>query len=507
MAAFPRPPEGRNRVLLVFPKLFPNKTYMEGEYVHYPQSCLQLAHALKKDDVPVTIIDGRTQENWREEIAKIQDEVMCVGISALTGQVSQGLEIAKHVRETIPGAPIIWGGWHPTIFHRESVESPHADIIARGEGDELIRDLVRALRNGEDLDGITGITYKVDGEIRVNPDRPLMKGYSMEMLPYEMLDPSKYEARVGQISIITSRGCPQDCQYCSIQSYYTRHWYGREADEIVDQMEQLIERFGIRHFIIQDSNFFVNPRRTHAICEGIVKRGLDITWEGSGHTKVLIKTPPETYELVKKSGCRQISVGVETGSPRMLNLIHKGLRLEQIYELAEVIKRTGLTFRTNFIIGLPGEEKEDLLATFDLVRKLHNLCPNHRATVYMYHPIPGSPLYDEEIRNGQIIGYPSRLEEWAEFRIESDTGWDVTRPWRGKDLIANYRNRDEVRMMSFYLWTGCLADEFGKRLPPGKYRLGFSLMQQMANLRLNTRFYGLPFEWWLYQFYRRQKTR
>jgi radical SAM superfamily enzyme YgiQ (UPF0313 family) len=480
---------------------------MEGEYVHFPQSILQLAHALKKDDVPVSILDGRTQENWREEIRKIKDEVMCVGISALTGQVSQGLEIATFVREIIPTAPIVWGGWHPTIFHKESVESPYADIIARGEGDELIRDLVPAIRNGEDLSNISGITYKVNGEIHVNPERPLMKGYSMEILPYEMLDTSKYEVRVRQMSIITSRGCPQDCQYCSIQSYYTRHWYGREAEELVDQMEYLIKRFGIKHFIIQDSNFFVNPRRTHAICEGIIKRGLDITWEASGHSKVLIKTPPETFELVKKSGCQQISVGVETGSPRMLEIIHKGLKLEQIYQLTDVIVKTGVTFRTNFIIGLPGEEKEDLLATFDLVRKLHNMCPNHRATVYMYHPIPGSPLYEEEIRGGQIIGYPSRLEEWANFKIESDTGWDVTRPWRGKDLIENYRNRDDVRMMSFYLWTGCLSDEFEKHLPTARLRMAFNVIQQMANIRLNTKFYSLPFEWWLYQYYRRQKTK
>ncbi len=505
MKGFPTPPAGRSKVLLIFPKLFPKKTYQEDEYVHFPLSVLQLAAALKKDDVDVTILDGRVEENYRDRILEIKDDLLCVGLSCLTGQVSQGLEIARFVREQSPEVPIIWGGWHPTIFHEASAESPHADIVVRGEGEEVIRELVSAFKNNSDLAGIKGITYRVNGVVKVNPDRTLAKDVAIASLPYELLDASRYEVRKKQISIITSRGCPQNCSYCSIQSYYTRHWYGRDAEEIVDKIEELKNRFGARHFIFQDSNFFVNPKRTKAIAEGIIRRGLDITWEASGHTKVLVRTDPEIYELVKRSGCRQISVGVESGSPRMLNIIHKGLKLEEVFNLACVIADSKIVFRTNFIIGLPGETNEDLHQTFNVIRKLHNFCPNLKVTVYMYHPIPGSPMYEEEMASGQIIDYPTSLEEWAEFKIESDVGWDATRPWRGKDLIENYRNRDHVRARSFYLWAGCLSDGFEQSLPTTTLRLGYRFLRGLSNVRLNTGVFFAPFEWWAYQAYRHRK--
>ena len=502
MKGFPTPPEGRSKVLLVFPKLFPKKTYQEGEYVHFPLSVLQLAAALRKDNVDTIILDGRIEENYREKILSLKHELLCVGFSCLTGQVSQGLEIARFVRENVPEIPIIWGGWHPTIFHEASIQSPCADIIARGEGEEIIRELVKAFKNGHNISEIKGITYKINGKVMVNPDRPLMKNYKLENLPYELLDTSRYEVQEGRISIITSRGCPQNCSYCSIQSYYTRHWYGRDADEILDQIVHLKNKFNVDHFIFQDSNYFVNPKRTKAISEEIIRRGIKITWEASGHTKVLVRTDQDTYDLVKKSGCRKISVGVESGSPRMLNIIHKGLKIEEVFNLAKLIADSKITFRTNFIIGLPGETNEDLLQTFNVIRRLHNSCPNLKVSVYMYHPIPGSPMYEEEMKSGQIIDYPTTLEEWANFKIESDIGWDATRPWRGKDLIENYRDRSHVRARSFYLWAGCLSDGFEQRLHSTPLLLAYKFLHRLANIRLNTGAFFLPFEWWAYRYYR-----
>ncbi len=498
------PPEGRSRVLLVFPRLFPRKTYQEGEHVHFPLSVLQLAAALQKDGVDVTILDGRVETDYRDKILAVRDELLCAGISCLTGQVSHGLEIAEFIRENIPEIPIVWGGWHLTTFHKESIRSPHADVVVRGEGEEIIRRLAKAFKAGSGLEEINGITYKVNGNIKINPDLPLESDVRMATLPYDLLDIDKYEVQEGRIGMITSRGCPQACAYCSIQSYYTRHWFGREAREIVDQIDLLKNRFDVKHFIFQDSNYFVNPRRTKAISEEILNRGLGITWEASGHTKVLVRTDLETYRLVKDSGCVQISVGVESGSPRMLDIIHKGLKVEEVFRLSELIARTGITFRTNFMIGLPGETKTDLLQSFDVIRKLHNSCPNMKVTVYMYHPIPGSPMYEEEIKSGQIISYPTALEDWAKFKIDADVGWDSTRPWRGKDLIDNYRNRDNVRTMSFYLWAGCLSEGLQERLQSPVVRSAFRVIRRLANIRMDTGIFLFPFEWWLYRYHRRR---
>ncbi len=211
--------------------------------------------------------------------------------------------------------------------------------------------------------------------------------------------------------------------------------------------------------------------------------------------------------MVKKSGCRQISVGVETGSTRMLNIIHKGLKLEEVFRLAEIIASSKITFRTNFMIGLPGETNQDLLETLRVIRKLHNSSPNLKVSVYMYHPIPGSPMYREEMESGQIIDYPTTLEQWANFKIETDTGWDATRPWRGKDLIENYRNRDGARLRSFYLWAGCLSDGFERRLDSRGLRAGYQILRRLAAFRLSTGIFSLPLEWYAYQYYRRRWKR
>jgi len=505
MKSFLYPPEGRSRVLLVFPRLFAKRTYQEDDYPHFPLSTLHLAAALKEDNVEVDILDGRTDQNYRDKILAHRDDLLFVGFSCLTGQISHGVEIARFVRERCPEIPLVWGGWHPTIFHEASLRSPLADVVARGEGEEIVRDLTRAFQKRSGLEDILGITYKANGDIRVNPDRPIAREFKKLELPYELLDSRRYEVSKGRVSIITSRGCPQNCSYCSIQSYYTRHWYGRTAAEIVDQVEYLKNRFNVRHVTFQDSNYFVDPRRTKAVSEEMIRRGLDITWEASGHTKAMIATGKETLELVRKSGCQQISVGVESGSPRMLNIIHKGLKLEDVFKLVGLIDGSGITFRANYIIGLPGETTEDLMATFNMVRKLHNIYPNLKVSVYMYHPIPGSPLYEEEMKGGQIIDYPTLLEEWSNFEIESDTGWDATRPWRGKDLIDNYRDRDHVRAMSFYLWGGCLSAGFERRLPNIGQKLAYRLLQKMSTFRLDHELYSLPVEWWAYQAYRSRK--
>ena len=494
----------KNHVLLVFPKLYADKIYAPGEVEQFPISALTLADCLMKDDVKVTILDGRVHEDDYEDILEeLKEELLFVGISALTGQVSQGVPIAESVRSIMPEVPIVWGGWHATIFHESTIASDLVDVVARGEGEDTIRELAKAFQGRMQFGEIKGITYLEDDLVMVNPDRPIAAEFEEEVLPYDLVDPQHYEVVNNQLSMITSRGCPHDCTYCSIRTYYERRWYGNEATKVVNVIEQLRDKFQVTHFVFQDSNFFADPRRARSICEELIERDLGVTWQASGHINPLAVFFRNGGEILEQAGCVRLAMGVESGSQRMLDEMKKGLKVETLMEVAAYLDKTEIQLSCNFMMGLPGETEPDLLETFRVVRKLHEIHPEMGTVVYMYMPVPGSPMYDAELEAGLIYDYPTTLEGWVGFKLDSSTGWDSVRPWRGKDPMNNYRNREDVRIKSFFLWTGTLSTGFERNFNNNLTRRAFRWLRKRSNARLDRERFSLPWEWWMYRGYRR----
>ncbi|MEW6097023.1 MAG: radical SAM protein, partial [bacterium] len=449
-------------VALFFPKLYPEQKVQEGKKVFIPLSILTVGSYVMGKGISVLLIDSRVEkeDEYKENLLSLKDRLLCVGVSVLTNQIPDGVNFSRFIKEKLPEVPVIWGGWHATIFHEETIKSPYVDIIVKGEGEYIFSDLLSHLLGKKSLDNILGINYKLNGEIKINPPMPVGQSFPTNKLYYEeLLDLSLYEVMKGEIGYRSSRGCPHRCAYCLIQHTFHRRWIGKPANEVVEDIIYLKERFNIHHVKFLDDNFFTERERVKKICEGFIAHKVDITWEVNGHVNTLNRTDFETFKLIKKAGCIKLTTGVESGSTKMLTLLQKDIKIETVIPLAKRIREAEIPFRTNFIVGLPKESKEDLLKTFKIIQELYKINLDQLVAIYLYSPIPGTILYEWEIKHGEKIHYPSSIEEWANYKFDKVGEIDASKPWtREAHLMSleGYRDRRYIKLMTFYLWICCL---------------------------------------------------
>jgi radical SAM superfamily enzyme YgiQ (UPF0313 family) len=463
-----------------------------------PLSLLYVAGPLVMNGYEVVIVDSRIK-GWEEKLKVSLKDAVCAGISCFVAQIPSSLNIAKLIKNNFPELPIVWGGWYPTTAAEHVISSPYVDIIVRGEGEETFLELVDNLSDSQMLDTISGITFKNNGSIVSNPDRPVLKEYPSFRLPYNLLDHTKYDLSLGRALIVTSRGCPYRCAYCTIKTFYNRRWTAMSAQAVLDNFEQLYRKYNVRQFDIHDDNFFVNKKRVQSIFEGILDYDWKIKWTSVGNIKDLKKMDYKMFKLAKDSGCFKIRAGIETGSPRIMDLIDKHFNVEDVIKVAEILADLDIEFRPSFILGLPKEKDEDIYLTLDLVKRLIEMNPSKLPAVFMYHPIPGTKLYFEELQEGLLTEYPN-LDGWGHISWKNIAhAWYVT-----PDTVHDYRvrERNRVRMISFY-FRFAYARRFQKKFKKGPLKYFWKLMlvvfQYMAMLRYNFKFFFIPFEWNLYR--------
>lgn len=315
----------KNTIVLFYPKIY--DTYVEWHRA--PLSLMAIARQIEQD-FSVEIIDERVEEKISEKVAKSLQNALCFGITALTGtQLRHALKIANFVRRDAPDIPIVWGGWHSSIMPEQTAMHPLVDIVVRGQGEVTFYEIVNALKLNKQLDDVLGITYKKDGKVISNPDRPFHDINEFPPMPYHLVNVEKYigsppgsnGARI--ISYISSMGCPHRCAFCADTTVYKRRWSGLRADRVVDELERLSKAYNIEGFYFEDSNFFASIERVKNICKGILDKGLQIKWEGEVRTEKFLKADKELKDLIKKSGCYQLLVGAESGSQEVLDMINK----------------------------------------------------------------------------------------------------------------------------------------------------------------------------------------
>jgi anaerobic magnesium-protoporphyrin IX monomethyl ester cyclase len=480
-------------VVLFFPKFNIPTAYTPG-FITLPQSLLFLAAPLISEGYHVILIDERLNGNKYQMIETYKDSIIACGISCIIPQVSSGLKFAKYIKENLPDVPVVWGGWHPTLHHKQTIGSLYVDVVVRGDGEETLVELVKRFYNGQPLDDVLGITYKDDGGIRVNPDRPLLKKFPSFFLPYHLLDLKKYEISRGIVDYVSSKGCPHRCQFCAIQSVYHRRWIGQRALDVVRNLEILNKEYKVHHIRFIDNNFCVNIKRVRSICQEIIAKKLKVTWEGNGHLHEVRRLDEDLLSLAKKAGLIFLDMGIESGSKDMLELIKKDLTLENLLPVIKRLDVAQIRLCTNFIVGFPTETTADRRKTFMLIRKILDLNPQHQLKLFLYHPIPGTPLYDLEVEQGIIIDYVKGLEDWGGYKIMAN------RPWLPEAYpIKNYRDLEPVRIQIFYFKLGYLRNNTQK----GFFRFIFKILQAISSFRVNNEIYSFPIEWLLFKFYYR----
>jgi radical SAM superfamily enzyme YgiQ (UPF0313 family) len=371
-----------------------------------PLGLAYLAAVLELAGHQVAIFDFSLDPNASsaDEVRRVRAfDPQLVGITAMTSVYKSALETAILLKAEL-GRPIVIGGPHATMYpERVLAESPVIDYVVRGEGEETIQALARALEGGSrELGAISGLTYRLRGEIISNPDRPLIS--NLDALPFparHLFDLERYGLRTpdGQpmVTILSSRGCPYNCSYC-FKGIVGRTYRQRSPDNIIAEIRQIIDRYGIHNFYFIDDLFTIDTRRLNAIADRIINAALDIRWQCLGRVD---RVNAEILKKMYAAGCRQIHFGIESGNQQILERINKGIKLDQVRQAVRWAQEAGIHVKGYFMLGLPGDTEGTMQQTVDLAVEL-NL---DEAMFSLTTPFPGTRLWEELVKKNPQTEY------------------------------------------------------------------------------------------------------
>jgi len=403
-----------------------------------PLGLSYVAATLEQSGFKTEILDANAEFLSPEETAEriINSQAKYIGFTSVTSTIPLVCKVSSLVRARNGNSVIFVGGPHVTFAATETLKDCQAiDIVVRGEGERTASELVKKMEAGEDIAGIKGITFRKGGQIAENPDRELIEDIddiplpARHLLPIYLYSPSALD-NLGfkgskYATIITARGCPNKCVFCSSAAFWKRI-RARTPENVVDELAKLVERYGVKHVEFLDDTLILSKERMERICHLILERNLHIKW--SCYARINHVTA-ELVSLMKKSGCKFIQFGVESGNQEILDRVQKNITLEQVRIAAKIVRRAGIKLMCFFMIGLPGDTEETVRQTIEFAKELK---PNF-ALFCITTPFPGTNLYEELRKTGQLKeGYI-----WQNIQPHEKTDF-YTSTLSSKDLVRLY---------------------------------------------------------------------
>lgn len=461
--------------MLVFPGKF------RGPDPQVPLALLYLASSLQEEGFTVRILDMRLKDFRDFEVGS----PLFVGISCMSGlQIKYALEFARHVRVGNPFTPIVWGGVHPTLLPEQTASNDYVDIVVRGEGELIIKDLANALAEKQPLDDVAGITYSLKGSIKSNPPGQVIDLDALPIaLPYELLQMDKYPSiKSGRFHIQTSRGCPHRCGFCYNTNFNNNKWRAKSSKRVLEEIQYILDMFPDTKIIDPiDDNVFVDRKRVEEICQGLVERKLDIQWRANCRFDYLSTYDKEFLQLLEQSGCTELDFGGESGSPRLQELICKDVTAEQMLKSVENLGCWAPSIEpfVSWMSGLPGETDEDLNQTFGLMDKMSKVNPKtQHYGIFVYTPFP-SP----------VMGYlpqefkaPQSLEEWGSIHV-----FHFDPPWHSKEQVEKLHTISAVTRLAFYPQSRIRERDL-------TYKFAYTVINKIERYRWKNRNFAFPIE-------------
>jgi len=365
-----------------------------------------LASVLEKENHKVKIIDAPvldyTLEDIKEEIKEFKPD--WVGITSVTSTIYDAYKVAEIAKEVDPEIRTIMGGPHVSFTARKTLEECRfVDVVARGEGEGVVLDIAK----GYDLSEIKGITYREDGEIRENEPRGFIQDLDNLPFPaYHLFPMERYQIEGERFAnIITSRGCPFSCIFCSSSALCGKRWRARSPGNVVEELEFLKDRYGITEVEFLDDTFTLNRHRAEEICDLMIKKRLNIRWSCSSRVDTISQA---LVKKLKRAGCYLLYLGIESGSQKLLDTIQKKITLAQARDAVRMIKEQGLQTVCTFMLGIPGETVKTIKSTINFAKRLN---PS-MAQFTLLTPYPGTKLFSIADKKGWIL-----TKDWSKYTI------------------------------------------------------------------------------------------
>lgn len=314
-----------------------------------------------------------------------------VGISSDTTRIRKAMDLAQRAARF--GRPVFMGGTHPQFMPEEILSTNRVTAIVRGEGDSIFPELLRVFESDGDLASVQGIIYKEGKQIVTTPDAPPV---DIDLLPLparHLVNLQNYGAIMGIrpiTPVITSRGCPSACSFCSSSSFFGRGWRYRSAEAVLAELDEVYNRYGFRAVCFMDDNFTLAPDRVEKIADGIIERGYDLKWWNFSRVDTIVRHP-EMVAKMAASGSTTVYLGIESGSDDTLNSLGKNTKSADVVKAVEILRNNGIESYGSYILGNLNERAADVQKTIDLAVRLDT----NIAQFSILTPYPGTKLYEQ----------------------------------------------------------------------------------------------------------------
>ncbi len=338
-----------------------------------------------------------------EEIVAWRPDV--IAFTSMTTSYQSVEESVALLKEALgPKTPIIIGGPHATTLPELTLQNPHIDFLVYGEGEYVFRDWLRQIAAGNtQWDKNVGLWYKdADGNVVNGGERELIP--DLDELPFparHLFDLKAYPlyAPTGEqmLTLLTSRGCPYKCSFC-FKGIVGRTYRQRTPENIVAELRELIERYGVRNFYFMDDLFTINVKRLEVILDYFIEQNLGVRWRCLARVD---RVNPELLKKMYQAGCRQIHFGIESGNEEILKKTAKHINLDQVRQAIEWTEDAGIMSKGYFILGLPGDNEQTMHETIEFAASLRL----SEAMFSIATPMPGTELWEELIHKNPDTAY------------------------------------------------------------------------------------------------------
>ena len=445
------------KVLFVNPPQTASKYKFMG-VIAPPLGIAYMAGVLQENNIDVEILDASAEDMDFKDVEKelLKRKPDLVALTALTPTIGRALETAQVVKETLPNSIVVMGGYHPTFNFIETLEDENVDIVIRGEGEYIMLNLVQALENQSSLYDVKGIVFedKNSKEIVVNPEAPLIQ--DLDELPFpalNLLPMKKYrllDMDTHMTTMITTRGCPMQCSFCSSAAMHGKKIRERSVENIVDEIEYLKTNYDIDTIAFMDDTFTLKKRKVMAICDEILKRNIEIMW---GCTSRVDTLDEKLLKKMKEAGCITIFIGVESADQQQLDNMCKNTTIAKIENAFKIAHKLKIRTIASVALGMPGDTKEIMNKT---VKFVHKLKPNY-AIYSLATPYPGTRFYKEAFEKNLI-----KIKDWSKYTL-------ITPILETIDCSLNDMRKIQAKaFMKFYLRPHYIIRQF---LQDGPYLL------------------------------------
>ena len=490
------------KVLLLIPPAFTFKNMRDINPIP-PLGLGYLAAILEKKDIEVKIFDSLIEEPDQEEyiskdivrvgasFQQIENHIRSsspdiIGVSNLFSKQAQNAhKIYELAKKIDPNIVVVAGGAHPTVMPELVMRDENVDFVIIGEGEITICDLIKYLEGHKVIDELDGIAFRKNGSVKVIPKKnfindldslPFPARHLLHMEKYFGLSSSHGKRACNRFSpIVTSRGCPMKCTFCSAHHVWGKNFRMRSPENVIMEMKELKHKYGIEELLFEDDNVTLDVGRAEKIFDLMINEKLDFKWDtpngvaGFALNEKLIRK-------MKDSGCYQLNIAVESGNKDVLkNIIKKPLNLDKIKSLVEYARSIKLNTCIFLIVGMPGETIQQMWDSYHFAKELGIYNP----FVSVATPYPGSELYNTCIEKGYIN------ENYSLDNLYITSCSISTQDWSGEDVRKVFNDGYTYLQMHFYkkhpiLLLKMLIEKMFKD-PPWIIKKGKVLCQHMKN--------------------------